>query len=165
MLTPFALPLHTDTATPHCVVRLGSRGSVGAQPRSSGFFVQIVQQIRVMAGLNWEAFGSAGANDRSANLIQSRLPLRGSFDGGVKTSSLEYCAMATQAQNSPAFRLSNLDALDVASARITQAIAFLDVLMLASSSNDTIVSRDTVTNSTWGVRQLLEQASAAVEGV
>ena len=73
--------------------------------------------------------------------------------------------MHTQAQNSPAFRLSNLDALDVASARITQAIAFLDVLMLASSSNDTIVSRDTVTNSIWGVRQLLEQASAAVEGV
>lgn len=73
--------------------------------------------------------------------------------------------MATQAQNSPAYRLSNLDALDVASARIAQEIAFLDVLMLASSSNDTIVSRDTVTNSIWGVRQLLEQASAAVEEV
>ena len=73
--------------------------------------------------------------------------------------------MQTQVQNSPAPRRANIDAIDTASARITQAISFLDVMMLASTHDGSAMSRETITNSLWGVRQLLEQASAAVDEV
>ena len=70
--------------------------------------------------------------------------------------------MTAQAQNSPVVRVRNLDAIDTASARIAQATAFLDVMMLAGARDGESVSPSTITNSLWGIRLLLEQASAAV---
>ena len=43
-----------------------------------------------------------------------------------------------------------------------QATAFLDVMMLASTHDGASMSPSTITNSLWGIRLLLEQASAAV---
>lgn len=72
--------------------------------------------------------------------------------------------MANTAKNSPAVRVRNLDAIDAASTRIAQAIAFLDVMMLASTHDGAVMSQETITHSLWAVRDLLKQASASVEG-
>ena len=161
-LTPITTRGYSDRVAPHCAIGFGRPESQSAQPRSSGFFVRTVQHSPRCGGLDGEPFGAAGSLCRSTNPVQPATLCLVAFGGGFSPIHKERTIMQAQAQNSPAIRVRNLDAIDTASARIAQATAFLDVMMLASTHDGAFMSPSTITNSLWGIRPLLEQASAAV---
>lgn len=160
-LTPVSPKGYSGRVAPHCAIGIAARNHEAHNRAQAVFLCVPFSFLRVAVG--WMgSLRAAGSSCRSANPIQPASLGFAAFGGGFQPIHEERTAMHTQAKNSPAVR--NLDAIDAASTRITKAIAFLDVMMLASTHDGAVMSQETVTNSLWAVRDLLKQASAAVEG-
>lgn len=89
---------YADLATPHRVVGFSSSESIGAQPRSSGFFVRAVQSRLRYGGLDGEAFWPAGSYCRSANPVQPATRGLAASGGGFQPINRSII-MQTHAQN------------------------------------------------------------------
>lgn len=160
-LTPITTRGYSARVAPHCAIGIAARNH-NAHNRAQAVFLCVpFSFLRVAVG--WMgSLRAAGSLCRSANPIQPATLGFAAFGGGFQPIHKERTAMQTQAPNSPEIRVRNLDAIDTASARIAQATAFLDVMMLARTHDGASMSPSTITNSLWGIRLLLEQASAAV---
>ena len=160
-LTPVSPTGYSDRVAPHCANGIAARNHEAHNRAQAVFLCVPFSFLRVAVG--WMgSLRAAGSSCRSANPIQFATLGFAAFGGGSQSIHEERTAMHTQAKNSPAIRVRNLDAIDTASARIAQATAFLDVMMLAGTHDGESVSPSTITNYPWGIRLLLEQASAAV---
>ena len=173
VLTSSLFGRHTHVTTPHCVVGICSPVSRSAQPRSSGFFVRTIQRSPCCGGLDGETFGSAGSSCRSANPIQPATLGFAAFGGGFQPTHEGHAIMNTPAVTPSAVGYSQLfainpaadhiDAIDAAQTRICQATSYIDVLLLAVGCEHSRPSSDTISGALWGLRELLVQASSAID--
>ncbi len=173
LLTASDIQGYSGHVAPHCAIGFGRPESQRAQPRLSGFFVRTVQHSPRCGGLDGESFGTAGSLCRSTNPVQPATLCLVAFGGGFQPTHSERTIMNTPAVNPSVIGRTHLfainpaadglDAFDAAQNRISQATSYVDVLLLAVGCEHSRPSSETLSGALWGLRELLTQASSAID--